>query len=456
MTGPTRRAVTAAGLALPIATAAPSLLVRAAAAPRPDDYKAIVLIFLEGGCDPYDTLIPTGRAEHREWSASRGAMLAEYGHVKRPRPLDRLLRIAPDETGAPQALPPEMPNLAAAFASGRALGVANVGPMLGPVTPKQLSEGTAEVPSHLFSHAHQQVTWQRLGRVSSASTGWGGRMADAAGQDGPFGAVRTGRDAGFLDGAAGPGLTVGSTRGPNTVLTHERLWGSAELADLIRAQASAGTTAPGVMERDVAALQRHTVEVNERLGAMLASTKDGESIATHPRHFDQKLAVVAKMIALRGQAGARRQVFYAGLGGFDTHQQQPQRLAALQEQLDQALGRFTRWLSAEGLSDAVTIVIGTEFGRTLIATSTGTDHGWGAHAFVVGGAVNGGRVLGEVPPARTGHARDAGRGRLIPGLALEQLAVPIARWFGVPEADMGAVFPYADRFDTDALPVMRA
>ena len=458
MSAPSRRGVLKAGLGLPALGLAGSALARAAsaAAGPGGDYRALVLVFVQGGMDGHDLLIPADKGGFRDWARGREAIVRQFEQAKAPRTLDTVLRVGGDGDGQALALPPDMPRTAAAVGAGQAALVANVGPMVGPVTPAEMAAGRAALPPQLFNHANQAEYWQHLAPAEAALTGWGGRIAEAArGRANAFSTVGTDTGYGFLSGRDGAPVTVSDVRAHTMTGMKGTPWGDDVLGDLVREHL---TSAPGggILERDVARLNARTLDVAEELKALFGSTDAGEEVTTKRHRLAHDLSVIAKMIALRAETGARRQVFYAEMRGFDTHADQGRRMGPLQRELDEGLHRFTRWLGAQGLSDAVTVFTATEFGRTFVPNETGTDHGWGSHSIVWGGAVNGGRVFGSVPPPATGHAHDAGRGRLIPGLSVEQLGVPLARWLGVPDADMDHVFPYAGRFDTDAIPLMRA
>ena len=447
-----RRGFLATGLAAP-ALGALSPLAHAAESAERDGYRALVCVYLLGGMDGHDTLIPVDAERHRDWTKARGSLAGRYAEAGRARDLSAALPVGRDASGAGYGLPPEMPRMAGLIGEGRASVVANVGPLRGPVTPSQLRAQSVPLPPKLFSHKDQQRYWRSLAGATGPLTGWGGRMADALPPQGAFGVVAASRDDGFGHSLGGPPVTVNGLKPHTPFGTKDKLYGHEDLADLFRRHLGTPPEDGGYLERAFAWQQADALAVSRELAALLRRTEDGESVAEGKRRgdFAYALGVIAKMIALREHSGARRQVFYVELGGFDTHRDQSAELPPLQAELDAGIGRFADWLAREGLSDSVTLFTASDFGRTLVPNGLGTDHGWGGHSFVVGGAARGGAVHDEVPPPVTGHALDAGRGRLIPSLSVEQMAVPLARWLGVPEADMGTVFPYADRFDLDAL-----
>ena len=144
---------------------------------------------------------------------------------------------------------------------------------------------------------------------------------------------------------------------------------------------------------------------------------------------------------------ASRQIFFVGIGGFDTHDAQARTLPALLGQVDGAVAAFQSTIEGMGLANSVTLFTASDFGRTLAINGDGTDHGWGGHHFVVGGAVKGGEIYGSIPPAAFGHEADSGGGRLIPGLAVDQYAAELGRWLGLDQSELAAALPNLGRFD---------
>jgi len=206
-----------------------------------------------------------------------------------------------------------------------------------------------------------------------------------------------------------------------------------------------GTTRSNLFERDIAAIENRSVQLSRRFNDTVSGAV--ELVTPFPStNLGNQLKTIATTIAQRGVTGASRQVFFAKLGGFDTHSRQPEKIPKLQRALSEAMGAFYDATVELGVSDKVTLFTASDFGRTLISNGDGTDHGWGGHQIVVGGAVNGGNIFGTVPPASLDHDWDAGRGRLIPDTSIEQFAQPLGRWFGLTNSEIGAVFPALSQF----------
>ena len=450
-----RRSVLRMSLGLGAAAMMPPLATRAFG--QSTDYRALVCLYLDGGLDSDDVLIPYDQPSYDAYAAVRAPLHAAYAVAGVSRARDDLLPLTgagARSDGRAFAVPPEMLELARLYDAGSAAIVANAGPLEEQTTALSYASGGARLPPKLFSHADQLRAQMRLSDPA-IQTGWGGRAADALGgmDRDPYSALAAGgNDPFWLYGAQRQPLFVDSLDPAVVGGTGGNLFGNAEASRIYEEHLlDPATSAPGPFAADFARRQADGVAAQNRLAAAFATSAAGASLADGTSDLLDQLGVVARAISLRDAMGTSRQIFYVGLSGFDTHQDQAGELLPRLRQIDTALGRFSDWLRAEGLSDSVTLFTASDFGRTLQPNATGTDHGWGGHQIVVGGAVRGGRVLGEVPPAGLGHDQDVGRGRIVPTTASEQVAVPLARWLGVAEADIPTVFPKADRFDLSAI-----
>jgi len=157
------------------------------------------------------------------------------------------------------------------------------------------------------------------------------------------------------------------------------------------------------------------------------------------------------MIASRESLGVQRQIYFVGIGGFDTHRTQVGELPALQQDVARSMRAFHDSMGELGVADNVTAFTASDFGRTLGTNRNGTDHGWGGHHMVVGGAVNGGQILGDLPPPAFNHEFDTGRGRLIPQISVDQYAASLGRWFGLTDSELSDALPGFQNFDATAL-----
>jgi uncharacterized protein (DUF1501 family) len=433
-----------------------------AQAAETDGYKALVCVFLYGGMDNHDVIIPYDQPSYDQYSGIRAPLLDLYGSA---RSRDTLLPLNPlnssDFDGRTFALPPELSGIKSLFDSGNAAIVGNVGPLVQPLTRSQWENDTAASPGRLFSHNDQQSTWMGL-RPEGSSVGWGGRFADMAINSGAnrfeaFSAVSASGNSLFLNGVSARPYPVTSHGGAEFELLSELAAQGGPDAparyDAVRRFFSAGADDyNNLFERDIANANRKALLDNEAYNDAFRGAP--ELVTEFPGGLGEQLRSVAQSISLRGSLGMRRQVFFVGLGGFDTHSNQTRSLPALQRQLDGAVTSFFTSMEEMGLTNDVTLFTASDFGRTLTVNGDGTDHGWGGHHFMIGGGVNGNQIYGDIPPSVLGHSQDAGNGRLIPSTSLHQFAAPMGRWFGLSDDELAQALPGLSNFESELMPIL--
>lgn len=425
------------------------------------DYKALVCVFLLGGLDGNDTILPYDPASYSRYAGLRESLLQNYANVQggsSTRSRDRLLPlnpVDPVQNGRQFALTEELSGVHALFEQGQAAIVANVGPLVQKVTLADYEADVPWLPKRLFSHNDQQATWMS-GAPEGASLGWGGRFADAALRSGAntsgetFTAITSAANALFLTGESARPFQIGRNGAP-LIDSLTALQGNPEAYALMRRHFEPDPNASDhLLERDFANATGNALRNNEAYNAG-ASQSAGLSTAFPGGPLGDQLQTVAQAIATRDALNVNRQVFFVGLGGFDTHSNQVFDLPPLQRQLDAGITAFVNAMRELGVSENVTLFTASDFGRTLAVNGDGTDHGWGNHHFIVGDAVNGQRILGELPPYDLAHALDAGGGRWIPDYSVEQFAAPLGRWFGLNETDLQAALPNLNNFNSSAL-----
>ena len=421
-------------------------------------YKALVCVFLKGGLDGHDVLLPYDRASYAEYADIRQSLLSEYASAGARRARADLLELTPSNQGAfgarGFAFPPEWGALHGLFEAGKAAVVANVGPLIEPTSRTQFFEGGARLPARLFSHNDQRSTWQ-ASAPEGAPTGWGGRFLDAAlaadtAADNAFSAISTAGTSVFVTGDVARQYHAAGEAPQIEELLDPRLRGSASDSDrayqlLVEHFRSAGATRSHLFERDIVDANRRALDVNARYADAYAQRLPlNVSFPAGP--FGEQLQLVAEAISIRSELSAKRQVFYVAGGEFDTHSGQAGALPAQLEELSQTIRAFYDAMTAMGLENNVTLFTGSDFGRTLVSNRDGTDHGWGGHHLVVGGAVNGGQIFGAPPPSTLGHGQDAGNGRLIPTTSVEQYAATLGSWFGLTDAELSIALPALRNF----------
>ena len=420
-------------------------------------YKALVCVFMFGGMDHYDTVLPYDQTSYDSFATTRESLFAQYVSANSPRGRADLLALNPSNAGTLAgrqfALPQELAPLHAMFEAGDAAILANVGPLLEPTDREMVLNGQARLPRQLFSHNDQQSTWMSSA-PEGALFGWGGRFADAAlqsnaNQNALFTGMSTFGNQVWLSGdiAQQYQLSIG---GPDNLIAIQ--WppyfgaegqGVSEMME--RHFRSQGQNPSNLFQRDITDRSRRALDANEAYSN--AREEVAEISTTFPGgFFAQQLRTVAEAISLRNVLGASRQVFFVGIGGFDTHSAQARDLINRQSQLAAGLAAFQTAMSEIGARDEVTVFTASDFGRTLSINGDGTDHGWGSHHFIIGGAVNGRQIYGDMPEYGFEHTQDAGNGRLIPTTSVEQYAATLGRWFGLDEQELAIALPGLSNF----------
>jgi len=393
------------------------------------DYKALVCVFLFGGNDSNNLVIPMSGQAASQYTTLR-ANLA----IKNP--------LALGSTG--YGLHPSMTALANLYSLGGVALNFNVGTLVTPLTRSQYQNGSGKAPANLFSHADQQQEWQTAAPLENLTTGWGGRVADL------FPPATAQSCATGISVAGNSALLVGHTSQQASI--------SGDGFGLLGEDGSAAATARDAALQQIFKLDSGVTLVqasgNVLQGAieMAALVKNAVSTTPLPVSFPatslgQQLAQVAQLIRARTQLGAKRQIFFASLGGFDTHTDQLNSQTALYQQLSDAISAFSTAMSDSTISaaNAVTLFTESEFSRTFQPnTNGGTDHAWGGHHIVVGGAVKGG-LYGQFPTLALGGDSDSeSRGNWIPTTSLDQYGATLAQWFGV--SNLLEVFPNLSNF----------
>ncbi len=437
-------ALTAGGLAARLAPISLMGLGASAHAQAAPDYKALVCVFLYGGVDGNNLVVPIDSATYAQYAAVRTA--ASGVNLTQ----GELLAIQPAGLG-PYGLHPELSDIHPLFAAGKLAILANVGPLNEPTTKANYF---AKRPDNLFSHSDQQNQWQSAVSSGASATGWGGRIADAtASQNNNFPVVTS--IAGttlFMAGGATTPLALPQTGG---LALNGFNGGAAANARLAAMQSVLAADRDNAYVNAAAGITTQALALSSVVNPILTAANSSVQalFAGQTSSIAQQLLQVAKMIEARAQTGARRQVFFVSLGGFDTHSNELNTLTNLLGQLSPALRSFYDATVQLGVAGNVTTFTLSDFGRTFQpASGAGTDHAWGNHHFILGGAVRGGQMYGRYPTlARAGPDDADTSGRWIPTTAVDQYGATLARWFGVSEPALATIFPNLARFSTNNL-----
>ena len=423
-----------------------------AAAQAAADYKALVCVFLFGGQDHYNTVVPYDLASYNTYAGVRST-------PPTPIALDRatLLEIVPNTSqgaGLQFALPQQLPLMKALFDAGKMAVVSNVGPLVVPTTLAQYRAKSVPLPPKLFSHNDQQSVWQALGPEGTLS-GWGGRIGDAVlSQNGnsTFTCISASGNTVWLAGQQALQYQV-STSATIAVringISGSTLFGSNVGPSAMRTLITSGGT--NLVQRDHSAIVQRSINATSTLTSALASEPALTTIFPSNNGLASQLQTVARLISVRNALGARRQIFFVSLGGFDTHDNEITTLPGLHTLIDGAVKAFYDASVELGVADKVTLFTASDFGRTLTSNGDGTDHGWGSHHFVVGGAVRGKDIYGTMPTVALNTNDDAGQGRLIPTTSVDQYAATLATWFGVSPAELASILPNLRNFSAQNL-----
>ena len=412
--------------------------VSAAEAPDDSDYRALVCVFLAGGNDSFNMLAPATGDGHAQYAATRGGVALPQSSLL---PLGNAL---PD--GRTLGVSASMPELHALYGANKLAFISNVGTLVEPTDLAGYQSGLTKLPLGLFSHADQQMHWQSsLPDTRAPAAGWSGRMADLLMSLNDAGPVSMNVSVAginlFQSGAQTSVLAVSESGA--TELTQ---WNQASFLPRQQAMESLlDAQYRNVFERTFAGMKRQAIDAS---ATFRLATQGAAPIAapfTSTNGLSRQLQMVAKTIAARETLGKRRQTFFVIMGGWDLHAGMSSHGALLQR-VSQAVNEFQGAMVEMGLEDQVTLFSASDFGRTLSPNDDGTDHAWGGNQFVVGGAVNGGRVYGTYPELALGTVLDTGRGRLIPTTSVDEYFSELALWMGVSVANLPLVLPNLSRF----------
>ncbi len=444
------------GAALPIALNLSA--IGQAAAFSATDYKALVCVFLYGGSDYANSVVTYDSPSYDLYSTIRGGGAGQSaGGIALGRADLAATLLTPGAAlpgGRQYALHPSMTGLAGLFNGGKAAVLLNVGPLVVPLTKAQYSSPDRKLyplPPKLFSHNDQQSVWQSSSPEGS-TVGWGGNLGDlamASNGNSLFTCISATGNSVFLVGDSALQYQVGTTGAVPINGVKAAVNGSVAVKSALTTLIQ--QSRPHTLENEYNRVTQRSIAAEAQITGALA----GVSLATvfpSGNSLADQLKIVARLIAARNSLGSRRQVFMVSLGGFDLHDnliaQQPGLLAGVSA----AMTAFYNATLEMGLADKVTSFTTSDFGRTLSSNGDGSDHGWGGHHLIVGGAVKGKAFYGTPPPVSitdTSSPNDqwhVGQGRLLPSTAVDQYAATLARWFGVSDTEMAGVLPNIGHF----------
>lgn len=416
-------------------------MARQAAAQTTGDYKALVCVLLAGGNDSYNMLIPNDSEHYARYADIRSDLAL---------PQESLLALPNTDTlGRSFALHPGMSGLHSLFSNGQAAMLASVGTLLEPMNSAELASGTTALPLGLFSHSDQIQQWQTAVSDERIAQGWGGRIADLIEAGNPANGISmnvslSGNNTFQSGDLTTPYAISSSGDGAPALAGYNETNDEGEFTrtaiDQLLAAAQSKIFRREYSKRLSSAIESQVTFVN----ALATAGEPATAFSNAP--FSLALRQIARVIAARESLGASRQTFFVTVGGWDHHDDVIDKQAAMLPGVDAGLLEFQTAMNAMGVADQVTTFTSSDFGRTLTSNGKGSDHGWGGHHIVMGGAVNGGQIYGEYPDIGPGNPLDVGRGIYAPTTALDEYFAELALWFGVSTSDITTVLPNLGRF----------
>ena len=408
-----------------------------AAAQSATDYKALVCLFMYGGNDGNNLLVPLDPANYAQYSQIRSNLAI---------PRDALLPVSPSNTaGLQYGLHPAMGGIQSLFTQGKAALIANVGSLAVPTTKAQWEARSVPLPDNLFSHSDQQAQWQSAVVDQRQQSGWGGRMLERQ-----LPASSSNRGYGVLSVAGGNLWETGDSTLAAYKVSSSGNFGfdfyDANGADPLSQAISQTLAEPRthLLERAWTDVVARSID-NQRV---LTQALGNNTLATPFPDTDlgRQLRMVARLIGAHDQLGLPRQCFFTSIGGFDTHgSDQLQRQNELLGEVSAAVSAFYAATEELKLANNVALFSASDFGRTCQSNGQGSDHGWGSHHFVVGGSVKGGQLIGKFQNLSLNGPDDVGNGKWIPTTSVDQLGATLGSWFGAG-ASLGEIFPRLANF----------
>ncbi|HMP74997.1 MAG TPA: DUF1501 domain-containing protein [Kiritimatiellia bacterium] len=405
-----------------------------------NDYKALVCLFLAGGNDSFNMLVPRGVTEWTEYEGIRRDLAL---------PRDSLLAINPlNDPGRLLGVHPNMPQVQGLFDNGRLAFVSNVGTLVERINKQQYESGAVPVPLGLYSHADQIQQWQTSIPDRATAIGWGGRMGDL------LASLNENQDISINISIAGSNVWQA---GNQTVEYAISPYGSTGLDgisspwnnDPVRGAAidsMLDLEYKNLFEQTFVRKTRGAIDAHYQFSAAIAAGTPVTTVFPANSWLGDQLRMVARTIAARTQLGVRRQTFFVMAGGWDHHDEVINNQQVMLADVSAALGAFQAAMAELGVENDVTLFSASDFGRTLTSNGAGSDHAWGGNQLVMGGAVRGQRIFGHYPNLYENNPLDTGRGRLIPTTSVDEFFADLALWFGVDKTNLPLVLPNIERF----------
>lgn len=428
------------------------LTAGAASASNFTDYKALVCLFLNGGNDSFNMLVPRQQNAYNEYEQVRGGVGGSGLAIPRANlhQITSTLQNSPNGAGYSDfGIHPDLPYLKTLYDQGDLAFVSNVGSLIEPTSLVQYNDGSKALPEGLFSHPDHQVHWQTLVPQvrGSAPKGWGGRMAEVmshANQQSNISMNISLSGANVLQSGT---TTVPYITDPGGVVELKNYGQDPTLQ--LAVDDILGQHYQSIYSKTLAHANRNSIDASVAFKSALdsLSTPFDPSIISGETQTYKRLSMVSKIMEARTALSMKRQIFFVERGGWDHHNELLTPQSDLFIELNEAIEIFWTAIQSMGLQNNVVLYTASDFGRTLTSNGSGSDHAWGGNHFIISGSANGGEIYGEYPDlALNNSSTDLGRGRILPTTSVDAYMAELANWYGVPQSEMSTVIPNINNF----------
>jgi uncharacterized protein (DUF1501 family) len=429
----------ALGTAAPLALSLSSIAHASSSAAS--DYKAIVCVYLYGGNDYANTVVPFDATSYSLYNNLRSSIALSRSSLANTV-------LTPSQAlagGLSFALEPNLSPLMPLFTNNQMAVLLNMGTLIQPTTKAQYLAKSVPLPPRLFSHIDQQNFSQSLTNLQV--TGWGGRLEDFLMSNNSattFSAISTSGNALFLSGGSTTQYQV-STNGPVSINALSGApFGNAAISSALKSIIT--TPANQLLSDQLVTYASRSISAQGTLSSAIGSSTPFGTLFPANNSLASQLQIVARMIKANQSLGVKRQVFFVSLGGFDTHDHITTVHPQLMASLGSAIAAFQSAIASMSLTPNVLTFTSSDFGRTLTSNGDGTDHGWGSHHFAFGGPITTSKFIGTPPALANNGPDDVGQGRLVPTTSNDQFALSIGKWLGAADSDLKIALPNAQNF----------
>jgi uncharacterized protein (DUF1501 family) len=430
------------------------LTAGAASASNFTDYKALVCLFLNGGNDSFNMLVPRQQSAYNDYEQVRGGVGGTGLAIPRADLHQITSSLQNTAAGAGYSdfgIHPDLPYLKTLYDQGDLAFVSNVGSLIEPTSLVQYNDGSKPLPEGLFSHPDHQVHWQTLVPQvrGSAPKGWGGRMAEVMSHANQQSNISMNISLSGANVLQSGNTTVPYIADPGGVVELKNYGQDPTLQ--LAVDDILGHHYQSIYSKTLAQANRNSIDASVLFKSALDSLSipfDPSAIVDNTQTY-QRLSMVSKIMEARTALSMNRQIFFVERGGWDHHNELLDPQSGLFIELNEAIEIFWTAIQSMGLQNNVVLYTASDFGRTLTSNGSGSDHAWGGNHFIISGNgnINGGEIYGKYPDlALDNSSTDLGRGRILPTTSVDAYMAELANWYGVPQSEMSTVIPNINNF----------